>query len=257
MAKKKEIWEYDSYRTDRTLITNTVIMEYDLKSANTSVAREFKILPEEFVDSLDKLPKKDREVRMGLYKKDHKEYNEYEKAAFSLARKMFFEQNEIIENRIIAIKKDAIFVEGIVTVTQVAKHLLFRPKHEYTSFMWIKVPGRFPGLEIYYSHENGLDVKGISDDIYNSCHADGMGKFVGSVFRLLEFGNTGDTLKFIRNFFDQYKSKQLDVDFYREFNSESQYRYLDGVTSDRCIDLEQIDIGYNFNFILQVLMKLL
>lgn len=246
-----ELWRHESYLTMERLITNTTIIEYDLKSANTSVAKEFGLLPDEMINKLNKLPKKERNVKLGLYKKDHKEYNEKERAAFMQARKLFFDANKLEDHRIVAIKKDAIFVEGVVSQTQITKNLLFREKSEYTSYLFLKP------LEIFYSGKTGLDIKRMNMDIYNECHKDYFGSFVFGVLRGLEIMSRKDVLRYIRNFFDNYKWLKLDPDYYRQFSPQSKFVDKEGLMYDICVDIGELDISYNMKLILEILSLLL
>lgn len=246
-----ELWRNESYLTSERLITNTTIVEYDLKSANTSVAKEFGLLSDEAISKLNKLPKKERNIKLGLYKKDHKEYNEKERAAFMQARKLFFDINELTPNRIVAIKKDAIFVEGVVKETQVTKNLLFREKNEYTSYLFLKP------LEIFYAGSKGLDIKKMNMNIYDEYHKEYFGSFIFGVLRGLEVMSRKDVLRYIRNFFDNYKWLKLDPDYYRQFSPQSKFVDKDGLMYDICIDIDQLDITYNMKLILEILSLLL
>ena len=50
-----ELWERDSYKTPVKALFNHRIVEYDMKSANTSIAREFGLLPEKRIKELVKI----------------------------------------------------------------------------------------------------------------------------------------------------------------------------------------------------------
>jgi hypothetical protein len=246
------LWEYDSYRTDSVIITNTDIIEYDLKSAGTSIAREFNLIPDWRLKQIETLPKKDRVIQLGLYKRDHREYSDLEKAGFMQARKMFFEANELDKDRIIAIKKDAIFVNGRCKNTKLTENLNFRPKNEYTSWLYIQP------LEVYYRNfKSPLDVKGINETAYLEQHDDFFGSFIKWVFRLLEISDKKEAIKYIRDMYDRYKSLNLDCEFYREFNPLSRYRYKDGLTYDICTDINELDISHNAVIILKICQMLL
>lgn len=247
-----ELYLRDNYRTSNILLYNTTIFEYDLKSANTSVAKEYKLLPEEFIKELEGYAKQKREVMHGLYKRDHKEYNELEKAGLASARKLFFERNSIEDNRIVAIKKDAIFVEGRCMETKLTENLDFRLKNEYTSYMYLNP------FEIYYSSINKpLDVKGINDEVYKLHHHEYFGGFIAGIFRILEVGERKDALKYIRLYYDQYKKRELSPEHYREFTALSVFRDMEGLTYDMCIDIDELDIRVNASVITKILQILI
>ena len=58
------IWERDNYMADIESIFNRTIVEYDMKSANTSLAKEFNLLPKDLITELENLPKQEREIRV-------------------------------------------------------------------------------------------------------------------------------------------------------------------------------------------------
>lgn len=247
-----EIWENDRYQSDILYLFNRTIIEYDMKSANTSLAREFHLLPEEKIAEIEAMGKQSRVVTIGKLKQKDKTYQEKEKAAFMEARRLFFTQNELSDSDIVSVKKDAIFVSRYVEKTKVGRYIEFRPKNEYTSFVYMKP------LEIYFN-KNGLDIKGISDDIYERYHKDCFGMFLYEAIHLLESATKADALKYIRKFFDDYKWRRLDTEYYREFNNLSQYRYLDGTVAmdEYEEDLFKVDISCNFKLIIQFLQTIM
>ena len=95
-----ELWERDSYKTPVKVLFNHRIVEYDMKSANTSIAREFGLLSEKRIKELENLPKKDREIAVGLILRDNPGYSEKQKLGFIAARKLFFTQNEILDEEV-------------------------------------------------------------------------------------------------------------------------------------------------------------
>lgn len=247
-----EIWKSDKYQADILSLANRTIIEYDMKSANTSLAKEFNLLPKDKILELESLGKKARVVAVGKIKQSDESYHEKEKAAFIEARRLFFEKNKIEDDEVISIKRDAIFLTRYASTTKVGKYIEFRPKNEYTSFVYMKP------LEIYYSTK-GLDVKGIGDDIYNKYHKEYFGNFLFTAIRMLNNCEKDQVLKYIRRFFDDYKWRKLETGYYREFNNMSQFRYLTGeVAMDEFMeDLSQVDISYNFKLIIQFLQTIM
>lgn len=243
MESTDGFWMKDQYLSDADAMFNKTIVEYDLKSANTSLAREFKLLPEEKIKEIESMPKKDRVIAIGMYKREHPEYSKEEKAAFCAARKAFMEMNGLDEADIHSVKRDAIFCLRYVKHEQVGANLLFRPKNEYTSYIHLRP------FELYYSAGSGLEVKGMDDDVYKTRHEDYFGSFLCSLIRRQETGN--DVLRYIRKFWDNYKWRRLDTEYYREFNAQSQYLYKDGLRSmeEYRGDLSELDISYNLQLI--------
>ena len=244
-----ELWELDRYQSDILMLTNRSIIEYDMKSANTSLAREFGLLPESKIKEIEAMGKKNRVVAIGKIKRDDPNYQEKEKAAFAEARRRFFEENNLTINDIISIKRDAIFVSRYVEKEKVGKYINFRQKNEYTTYVYINP------IELYFNPKNGLDIKGMNDEIYQTYHSEYFGSFLCTIMRTLEMCSQEDALKTFRRFWDDYKWRKLDAGYYREFNNLSQFKYLTGETSmeEFMEDVSQLDISYN----LQILTKLL
>lgn len=247
-----EIWENDKYQADILSLVNRTIIEYDMRSANTSLAREFNLLPEDKISEIESLGKKARVIAVGKIKRLDESYHEKEKSAFMEARRLFFEKNEIEDDEVISIKRDAIFLTRYATITKVGKYIEFRPKNEYTSFVYMKP------LEIYYS-PTGLDIKGISDEVYDKYHKEYFGDFLFTAIRMLNNCDKDQVLKYIRRFFDDYKWRKLESGYYREFNNMSQFRYLSGeVAMDEFMeDISQVDISHNFKLIIKFLQTIM
>ena len=247
-----ELWERDSYKTPVKALFNHRIVEYDMKSANTSIAREFGLLPEKRIRELENLPKKDREIAVGLILRDNPGYSEKQKLGFIAARKLFFTQNEILDEEVVAIKRDAIFVMRYVDNEQVTDNIDFRMKNVYSSFINL---GK--NIEIYYNQE-GLDIKGIDDEIYKERHSEYFGMFLYSLIRRIESSERNSYLTYLRMMFDMYKHRQLDSGYYREFNAKSQFHYLDGsyANEEYIEDLNAVDISCNLNIILKLMTML-
>lgn len=244
------------------IIRSRVIIEYDLRSANTSLCREYKLLDEKTIEKIEKLPKKDRVVKIGKLQRKDKKFNEGLKNAFIDIRRRFFEDNELEDDDILSIKKDAIFCLKEVKYTDFGD-CHFVTKNVYTSYLYIKP------YEIYYNSKGDsftrakIDVKGI-DEICIEKHKEYMMKFFEKVFYHMEISSTQTLFNYIRRFVDEYKNRELDVGYYREFNPKSVY-YLND--SEESYDnelfipyedkVQHIDIDYNFFQIIIPLINLL
>ena len=248
-----DIWEKDSYRTPVKALFNHRIVEYDMKSANTSIAREFSLLPEEKIKELENLPKKEREIAVGCILRDVEGYSQAQKLGFIAARKLFFTMNEIEPEEVIAIKKDAIFVMRYVEHEQVTENLNFRMKNVYSSYMNIGNT-----LEIYQKPDD-INIKGIDDTIYKERHSEYFGGFIHSLIKQVEASERNQYLNYLRTVCDMYKHRELDTGYYREFNARSNFHYLDGNYSveEYTEDLNNVDISYNFKILLELMLLLI
>ncbi len=110
-------------------------------------------------------------IELGKLQRDNGESNKALTSSFEKARQMFIEQNDLSDNDVISIKKDALIIKKRCDIQQFGTYINFRPKHTYSSFIQLENK-----LEFYYDTET-LDVKGISDEKLK-LHEDYMIKFI-------------------------------------------------------------------------------
>lgn len=203
------------YNPNIEYIFNTEIIEYDIRDAGFSIIKEFKLLPDEKIRELERLPKGfERHVAVGKLQRDDKDFSKALTSKFAEARRALITTNNLTDADIISVKKDAIFVIGTVNRTKFGV-VEFAMKNTYSSYI------RFPdvnNLEIYY-HDNDFDIKGMSDDSVNK-HRLWMLEFLRKVIPMIE--NKDIRIKrCMMNFLDEYKSLSLDDEYYLEFNNLS------------------------------------
>ena len=266
MDNVSELYLKDKYlNKDIELLVNKQIIEYDLKSANTSLCKEYKLLSESDIERIEKLPKDCRNVTIGKLCRKDKTLNEGLKSAFKDIRRRFFIQNEIEDDDILSIKKDAIFCLRPCKYTDFGK-CHFVEKNVYTSYMYLN-----KHLELYYNcgrimDEHGIvHVKGISD-ISLETHKEHMLVFISGIFKLLETGDNKSLYKYFSKFVSDYKHRRLPTNYYREFDNMSVIRLMDlnvTFTKDTFIPYtpeetnEHLDIDYNFANVLLPMMKII
>ena len=253
----KDIWERHNYTNhDIGMIINGEIIEYDIKSAGLNLAKEFGYIDKRIIEKLEKLDKRDRVVRLGLLKKKDEQIGKKENQALIEARRLFIVTNKLSVEDIVAIKKDAIFVSRRCNERKFG-NIEFVPKNKYTSYMELNK------LEFYYNSDR-LDIKGIGDVVYEQ-HKQYMIKFLNTYFSLLEMGNKTKLIDFITNFLYQYKSKLLDLGYYRELNVKSTYRLniivdnkMYGLDNINTSSFDSVDISYNyFNYLVPLCTSLI
>lgn len=248
-----KLYEHDLYINNNIeYLFNREIFEYDMKDAGYSLTREYKLLPKKTLDKLDKMKKQYRKVQIGKIQRVDESYKNLLKESFKNARKLFFIANELEEDDVISIKKDAIFTTKRCTITKVGKFIDFRLKHTYTSY--IQLPQR---LEIYYNGD--VDIKGISEECLK-LHKDYMVKFIKSYCHKMETKTTEQVLEYVSKFITDYKMKKLDVHYYRTFDHRSSFISNDGEIVFKEYDnsnKENLDISYNFKILLNFIKILL
>ncbi len=240
------------FRTNKNnpLILNSEIVEWDIKSGNTSIMKYYNLLPDKDIDKLANLSKEKRVIKVGIMQKDPDFASKLERG-FNDAVNLFIELNKIPEDNIISIKRDAIFVKNYsIKYNSLDNIVNFVAKNKYKHFLLI------PQYEFYIG--KSFDVKGLPDDKIK-LHDNGMNRFIRDITTI---GNNGYSVnKYLKEYLQAYKNKDLILDHYREYNSDSQYRLMieeystiiDEITED---DLNDLDISFNYKNIVLPLTKL-
>jgi hypothetical protein len=229
------------------LFSNDII-EYDIQSAGFNICREFKLLPVETLNRLEAMGKLERSIELGYIQKADSEFTIQLNNGFKEARKLFFEANHIKNNDILSIKKDAIYVLKVCNNTNFG-HIKFVPKNKYSSYIYLNK------LEFYIGNEK-MDIKGIHTNKLE-LHREYMLSFIYDILKSIESSHTKRfSINKLVKFSNNYKSKKLDINFYRELNTVSKYRLKDTVNKrkiylDDIQDINEIDISYNLiNYII-------
>ena len=246
-----ELYKRHNY-TDKynELLIGNEIYEYDIKSAGFNLIKRNKLIDDYKIKRLESLPKKVRQIQIGLMTRADKKLKDDLNNAFIDIRREFFEANRLEDDHILSIKKDAIFTFKPCQET-LFENVEFVKKNVYTSFLLIDKK------EIYVN-KSTLHVKGISDDKVE-LHRNGICDVLHTSLMMLENLNQSQLKTFLVEVSDMYKRRELPIEFYREFNRESCYRYIDdkGVLFETIGDVNMIDIRYNYINILVALQNIL
>lgn len=232
------------------LMVGSEIYEYDISSAGFNLLKKNKLISEEKINKLEMHNKKIRQIMIGLMCRKDKELKAALNDAFIDIRREFFEANDIKDNEVLSIKKDAIFVLRPCYETQF-ENVEFKKKNIYSSYIYIDKK------EIYYNKET-VHVKGINDEKVK-LHEEYMCDLIGTCLHLLESMNEKKLKQLLVEFSNLYKNRQLPVEYYREFDRNSFYRYKDDgrIVFEDIGDINMIDISYNYLNIIIPLQNIL
>ena len=253
-----ELWEKDLFNNRNIFyLFNKDIVEYDMKEAGFSLTREHKLLSEEKIQNLLSYPKEERHIRLGYEQRENHVFKDALKNAFIEARKSFITENELDENDIISIKKDALFVTRKCSHQSFGDYVLFREKNHYTSYIRLSAQ-----VEFFYN-ENQIDVKGIRPEKLAD-HEPFMLKFIKQYFYKMETEPPVKVIDFLRRFITKYKERRLEAGYYQKFSRESGYDLIANEDSEQqgtfispySTNVEGIDITYNFYEVLIKLIKI-
>lgn len=246
----------------RPFEVNSSIIEWDMKRAGPSLIKEFGLLPKDEIEQLELLPKLDCDIAIGKRQIKDKIFSSRLEQAFTDSMNLFLDSNGIDrEIDVISIKKDACFViNKKITHSDFGKYIHFVNKNQYHAYMHIHP------LEMYFKRNGEVDIKGLVGDKKKrteiiKLHEDGMINFLFYVVELAEKTNLHPKHmnSFLHDFVNMYKRKELEFDYYREFNIESRFRYRFAgaeVMADHIDEsmLQKVDITYNYiNIILPVI----
>ena len=193
-----------------------IIIEYDLRDAGFNLIKQYHLLPDEKIRELTALGKGvERHIAVGKLQRTDKEFSKALGEKFAEMRAIFISANNLTDNDIISVKKDAIYTIGECNKLRFGHTLEFAKKNVYSSYI------RFPNiqnLEIYYSNDT-MDIKGMSDSSINR-HRLYMMEFIREMISLIEMKDSKAKRK-MREFIKEFKSDKLDEGFYLEFNNLS------------------------------------
>jgi len=223
------------------LVSNEII-EYDMQSAGFNILKYYKLVSDDKLNFLESLGKKERHVQIGLYQRADKVLARQLNDKFIETRKWFFEQNELIDEDILSIKKDAVITFKRCLVTEL-DNIKFIEKNIYTSYYYLNK------LEFYYNN-NVIHVKGINDDLLK-LHSEYMLDFLHMFFRMNETIKVKKIIEYLKEFSHYYKNRHLEIGYYRELNKQSLFKLNDSLFNSplgiRDIgDVGEINIDYNY-----------
>lgn len=252
MASK--LYERHNYlNKDIEYIISSEIIEYDIKSAGFNLIKENKLVDEKIINEIEKMNKKERQIKIGLLQREDSDLKEKLNKAFVEIRRRFIEANKLEDEDILSIKKDA-----IITLRKCHKTIFggieFIEKNKYTSYLYLNK------MEFYIGKDK-VDVKGISDELLE-LHKEYMLDFIYNFTKTLETSERNYSIKVLMDFARYYKERELQAGYYRELSKDSFYRYKDTIMDfslgiKNVDDVYDIDISYNYMHYIIPLMNIL
>lgn len=246
----EDLLKSQNYNSSYDLILNSFIYEYDISKANINALYSRGVISKAEYDNLYNADKFIREKTVGLMiRKDPNIYKEIQ-AGIMDAKYQLITQNNIDLEDIVCIKNDAVFVKNAKLDYTKFGLMEFKLKNTYTMFIKIN------RYEFYYyfnsyNQDELLDVKGISDsklDLHRQYFMD----FLLALFNTLQLEGIIPAVNMLKNFSIAYINRQLDIGYYRKFNSESNFDLLyEGKlwSSITVSDVNMIDIRYNYEIL--------
>ena len=228
------ILEKDNWLDKDTTFMICDIIEYDMKRAGLSIIKQDSLLSQDLITKYERMPKKEADEAIGKLQIKNTELKTGLANGFKKYRLKFGEMNNISNEDIISVKKDAIFTKKYCEATQVDSHILFVEKNSYQARLYLN------DLEFYWKFTGELDVKGISDKKLK-LHEDYMLRVIWKVIEFLGSYDYTGGIKYTVKIMNDYKFKRLPIEYYREFNQTSDYSYI---MYDQPVTSSQLDEPY-------------
>ena len=247
---KPILYKHHNY-LDKThnCIIGLPIRVYDMKSGGYSILKKNNLLSEKEIEYLDSLDKFNKNYVLGNMIRDNN-WTEVLMKGFIDSRKRFMYYNNLVDDDILSIKKDAFFLLNTSCNNLEFDGYTWRLEDVYSSYYYIN------DKEFYFSNKNfNIELKGINDELLKR-HKDFFLYDLCNIMKLNESTNTRYKNKYIQEYRSTYLNKELDIGCYRNLDEESMYVYKDRLCNQIVFvedtnDIDCIDISYNYiNYLL-------
>ena len=227
------------------IIRDVKIREYDIKSAGLNILYNKEYVDEEEYNMLMSLPKLERNVIIGKWLRDNPEVNKVMMDEFVRIRQIFFELNEIDDDEILAIKKDAIFIVDRELKNLKFENYEFTCREEFTDYIFMDKK------EYYYNkYTDTLEVKGFPKEV-KEFQQDYFFKLIRNLLKLGK--NKKDIFRTLIEFKTDFLDRNLPKQYYKSvatnlypFKLGSIVRYSDDIPDEL---LPEVDISANINYL--------
>lgn len=237
-----------------TFINNSMIVEYDMHNAGLSILHHNGIIDDENFNYLQSLDKLQKNITVGKFLRDNSDANDFLVQEFVNVRKEFFTQNNINDDSVLAIKKDAIFlINKSPHVLKLNDDYEFIKKNIYNSYININ------GKEHYYSmNDDILDTKGYSKEI-KEFHKNYLFKFLKECLKIKMPNNDYLLTEKLLVFKNEFVEKSLDIGYYNDILFGGYLVDICGnvYTVPNISNTENVIINNNLNFLLELINKIL
>lgn len=253
-----------NYLTPSRYISGRIV-EYDIRSANISILRTKNIISEDEYINLYNMPKKQREIEIGLRIKNDSSIYESIKEGIKEARLELGKSNIINPDSIVRIANDAVYINSNIDLknTKFGNYVEFRKKSAYN--IMTQLYNIIIFLTFLPDGNFDIDVKGLGEENIK-LHESYILYTIISTIVIKERSGTIAAINYLTNICEKYIHYNLPVGYYREFNSESSYRlkytipgnavnmtkmpgYNLGINNVSEYDKKSLDINYNYSIL--------
>lgn len=237
-------------RKDINYIKNTPIIEYDMTNAGINILFTHGLLSEEFVTRLNKMPKLEKNITVGKILQNNPEWNKIMMDEFVKIRYYFMLWNNLTDDDILSIKKDAIFIiNKKVNKLKLSNNYEFKAKGHYDTYLNLR------GKEFYVNIEDSsYDVKGFSKDVLK-VQSEYFIEFILTAL-VLDKNDRFELFEHMKEFREQFLTFKLEPNYYFDLDEGGYlYRYSDKSSVEfstsfppKPLSLCNIDNNYKYFF---------
>lgn len=244
------------------------VIEYDMRDGGLSIIKEEKLLPPDMIAKMDRMKKgitRNKTIGKLRYYEVYKDVPKQQNEFFRKYRLLFGEANALEDDDILAVRKDAIFTKKFCYNLDFGEYIHFAEKNVYQVYAVLLFNGG-SGLKTryeFYWKENGtIDVKGLEDRVVDRYHRNCTISVISQVLRKIYHFDYPGAIKYLCNFLSKYKQRELEYDFYRSFDADSQFpvnfygteRMFTEIGPDL---MPMVDLSYNYTRVWVPLLNLL
>lgn len=236
-----------NYLADIKYSFGRYIREYDIRKANISILFELGILSKEKYEELYNADRMYRQVYIGKLIRSNSSIGEALKNGIADSKNKFFEANGILDSDILSIKNDAVFIMDKIAKATSFGNIKFVLKNTYDTFM------QLDKIQLYYGSNldrEVIDVKGIKDEDLEIYHMPFLSIIIEFIRTMNTFGPE-EALDFINSIMDAYIRKELSIECYRCFRSNSGYSMPTKTMGYAILTTpNDYNVDFNYNFAL-------
>jgi hypothetical protein len=248
------------YKAPYLYLINVWLKEYDLAKANISILYEEGVLSKTQYESFYNMPKQEREVSIGYMIRDNKDLYKVIQEGLRKARNSFLSINHIDDSNVLYVDNDSMTIiepkrNNVVEnhyITHFGNVIEFKMKNVYSSFYRLK------DVDFLYRKDEQEEKYRVKYASIADKHINGFLEFLLALANEAETCNVLSVLQMIRYTHSQYLKGELDIEFYKEFNSISKYRFKQNTIAYSYFtdipprDIECLDISYNALLIMEL-----
>ena len=235
------------------------IWEYDIRKANINMLLAYGIINQDQYNTYLNYPKLDREIAIGNLIRSDKKIQKYIDRGITDAKYRIMKIYTLDPNKILRIANDAIYImspyQPFEDVTRVpinndTYEVEFVLKNRFSYYINFNIHNILFFFSLGDDNGYDVDIKGIGNEKL-FLHE----KFISAICSILvtyEYAGKQSAIDELKEFYNRYINKELDVEYYREFNSFSGYRIstnYETFISNNPFPMDHIDINFNLNLL--------